>query len=108
MPIPPHQRVVLAVWIRGYASASQRAQLRVRVDGRPAQHRFETIEGYADRLLVEAESERDFVRLDLEVDETVASGEPGTSQHDPRLRGIAFDSYGWRNRGPEITPGPTA
>jgi hypothetical protein len=96
IPAPPHMKLSLLVWIRGYADVRQRGQLRVRVDGEPAAHVFEYADGYADILIVDARSVGTFMRLEIDLDETLASGTPGSDHHDPRLRGFAFDSYGWR------------
>ena len=46
--------------------------------------------------MVDTFTTREFVRLELDVDETVAWDEPGLELHDTRKRGISFDSYGWR------------
>ena len=96
VPVPPHMQLSLMVWIRGYAARRQREHLWIKVDGRPAVHRFEPLEGYADLLLVDACSTRDFVRLEIEVGETLTSAEAGCADRDDRKRGISFDSYGWR------------
>lgn len=96
MPALAHRRMVALLWIRGYADPEQRGRLRVSVDGTPVQHRLVPAEGYADLLAVDAYPERDFLRFDLEIDETRPAGELGTSDYDPRLRGISFDAYGWR------------
>jgi len=95
IPTPRTMPLSLLVWIRGYVDARQREQLRVRVDGKPVPHHFAVTEGYADLLVVPAYSSRDFVRLELEIDETLESGDPDEQQYDPRERGVAFDSYGW-------------
>lgn len=96
MPVPPGLRVSLLIWIRGYAAQRQRDQIRVRVDGHPADHQFRSAEGYADLLTIDARPLRDFVRLEVEVDETLTSIEAGREGLDERKRGFAFDSYGWR------------
>ncbi len=59
-------------------------------------HRFEPAAGYADLLVADSLSQSSFVRLDIEIDETCTSGEPGTLAHDSRKRGVSFDVYGWR------------
>jgi hypothetical protein len=96
MPVPPGLRVSLLIWIRGYAAQRQRDQIRVRVDGHPADHQFRSAEGYADLLTIDARPLRDFVRLEVEVDESLTSIEAGREGLDERKRGFAFDSYGWR------------
>jgi hypothetical protein len=96
IPTPPDMPLSLLVWIRGYVESGQRDQVRVRVDGRPASHHFAWANDYADVLTVDTNSTRDFVRLEIDVDETLESGEPGSELHDARKRGFAFDSYGWR------------
>ncbi len=96
IPTPPDMPLSLLVWIRGFVSAEQRAEVRVKVDGKHLPHRFDAADGYADVLVVDARSSRSFARLDIEVEETRCSGAPGTDLHDPRKRGLAFDSYGWR------------
>ncbi len=96
VPTPSGMRLSLLVWIRGYVDGRQRDQLRVLVDGVPVAHRFEWADGYADVLTVDVVSTRDFVRLEIELDETLESGEPGSELYDSRARGFAFDSYGWR------------
>jgi Sulfotransferase family len=95
VPTPENMPMSLLVWIRGYVDGRQREQLRVRVDGKPTAHHFALAEGYADLLVIPACPSRDFVRLELEIDETLESGEQGDDQYDGRERGIAFDSYGW-------------
>ena len=96
IPAIAHADLCLLVWIRGYAAPRQRAQLRARVDGQPAPHHFEPEAGYADRLAIRARPARDFVRLDLDLDETLASPEPASEGGDPRPRGLCLASYGWR------------
>jgi hypothetical protein len=96
IPTPPNMALSLQVWIRGYADLRQRDQLRVLVDGSPADHHFGYASGYADVLTVDTRSTRGFIRLEIDLDETLESGEPGSSLHDARKRGFAFDSYGWR------------
>jgi hypothetical protein len=96
MPTPSNMPLSLLVWIRGYVNARQRDQLRVRVDGRLVPHCFGVADGYADVLTVDSYSTRDFIRLDIDLDETLESGDPGTELYDERERGFAFDSYGWR------------
>ena len=96
IPTPPDMQVSLLVWIRGYAVERQREQLRVRVDGRPAVHHLIPCGGYADLLSVDFCSVRDFVRLEIELDETVDAIDAGCEGLDDRKRGLSFDSYGWR------------
>jgi hypothetical protein len=96
MPTPPNIRLSLLVWIRGYVESRQRDQLRVSVDGRPAAHYFGVADDYADVLAIDTHSTRDFIRLEIDLDETVESGDPGSESYDSRERGFAFDSYGWR------------
>lgn len=96
MPVPSAARLALRLWVRGYASLSQRDRLRVRVDGVERPHRFEQADGYAEAIAVEVTTQRDFVALEIDVGETATTGEPGTPSFDPRLRGLAFDRYGWR------------
>jgi hypothetical protein len=68
----------------------------VRVNGYPTVHYFEPAQGYADLLTVDMVSTGDFVRLEIDVGQSVGTGEPGSDQTDPRQRGICFDAYGWR------------
>jgi hypothetical protein len=96
IPTPPDMQLSLLVWIRGYVEDGPRDQMRVRVDGRPVAHHFGLADNYADLLTVDTYSTRDFVRLEIDIDEAVESGEPGSELHDARKRGFAFDSYGWR------------
>jgi hypothetical protein len=96
MPTPAHSPLSLLVWIRGYVDIEQREQLRVRVDGRPVPHYFGAASDYADVLTVDTYSTRDFVRLEIDLDETLKSVDPETKLSDERERGFAFDSYGWR------------
>ena len=98
MPVPACTNISLLVWIRGFVTADQRQHLCVTVNNEPLSHRFEPADGYADLLVVDFESTRDFARLDIQLDATHSSGEPGSVWHDPRKRGLAFDSYGWRIR----------
>ncbi|HEX2940726.1 MAG TPA: hypothetical protein VHO91_06735, partial [Rhodopila sp.] len=95
-PTPPDIHMSVLVWIRGYAAPWQREQLRIWVNGAAVPHRFEEEAGYADLLVADVHANGAFTRLDLAVNETVGSGAPGTDSYDPRRRGIAFDSYGWR------------
>jgi hypothetical protein len=96
MATPPNMQLSLLVWIRGYVDARQREQLRVRVDGRSVPHYFGVADDYADVLTIDTHSTRDFIRLEIDLEETLESGDPGTELHDARERGFAFDSYGWR------------
>ena len=95
IPTPANMNLSLLVWIRGYVDGRQREQLRVRVEGKPTAHYFAVADGYADLLVIPTCPNRDFVRLELEIDETLESGDPGDELYDSRERGIAFDSYGW-------------
>jgi hypothetical protein len=96
IPTPPNMPLSLLVWIRGYVDARQRDQLRVRVDGRSVPHYFGGADEYADVLTIDTNSTRNFVRLEIDLGETLESGDPGTELYDARERGFAFDSYGWR------------
>jgi hypothetical protein len=96
IPTPPNMQLSLLVWIRGYVESRQRDQLRVQVDGRPVAHHFEYVDDYADLLTVDTITSREFVRLDIDIDETLDSGDPESENYDSRERGFAFDSYGWR------------
>lgn len=96
MPTPPNMPLSLLVWIRGYVDSRQRDQLRVRVDGRSVPHYFGVNDDYADVLTIDTHATRSFVRLEIDLDETLESGDPGTELYDARERGFAFDSYGWR------------
>jgi hypothetical protein len=96
MPTPPNIRLTLLVWIRGYVEGRQRDQLRVSVDGRPAAHYFGVADDYADVLAIDTYSTRDFIRLEIDLDETLEASDPGSGVYDVRERGFAFDSYGWR------------
>ena len=96
IPTPPNMPLSLLVWIRGYVDGRQRDQLRVRVDGRSVPHYFGVADDYADLLTVDTYSTRNFIRLEIDLDETLESGDPGTELYDARERGFAFDSYGWR------------
>lgn len=96
MPLVPGEALSILLWVRGYAGAAQRARLRVRIDGQPVGHRFEPAPGYAEVLVCDHRPAREFVRLEVDVGETATTGQAGTAQHDPRLRGLAFDAYGWR------------
>ena len=96
MPVLPGEALSILLWIRGYASIEQRARLRVWLDGEPVTHRFEPASGYAEVMVCDHRTRREFVRLEVDVGETVTSGQPGSSLFDPRRRGLAFDAYGWR------------
>lgn len=96
MPTPANVDLSLLVWIRGYAAQRQRGQIKVRVDGQPAPHALASADGYADLLAIEARTVRDFVRLEIEIDETLTSAEAGGEGYDERKRGFSFDGYGWR------------
>ena len=95
MPIPPDRDLTVFLWIRGYAQIAQRDNLRIRVDGREIPHRLEPAAGYADRLAIDIRSPKNFLRLDIDVGTTATTGQPGTPGFDARLKGVAFDRYGW-------------
>lgn len=90
MPVPPGMPIELLVWVRGYADPSLRGRLAVLVDGAPAPYLFEPLRGHAERLVIPCRPSRPFVRLEIDTGETVPH------PNDPRPRGIAFDTYGWR------------
>jgi hypothetical protein len=90
MPVPVGAELEILVWVRGYAKASQRNELRVRLDGIPLQHALEPCPGWADRLVCRYWPRRPFVRIEVEVGPSLVV--PG----DPRPRGFAFDAFGWR------------
>ncbi len=92
IPAPPNLPLEVLVWIRGYAGEALRQGLKVRVDGRPVRHELAPEPNYADLLIARTRAERSFVRLDLEVPETLAD----PNGLDPRPRGLSFDAYGWR------------
>jgi len=96
MATPANMPLSLLVWIRGYVEGGQRDQISVRVDGRPVAHRFELADDYADLLTVDTHSTRDFIRLEIDIGETLESGDLASELYDARQRGFAFDSYGWR------------
>lgn len=92
MPVPPHLPLDILVWIRGYACESLRETLQVRVDGKPVCHELVPEQNYADLLVVRGCTDRAFIRLDLDLPDTL----PDPNGLDPRLRGLSFDAYGWR------------
>jgi hypothetical protein len=92
MPAPPNLPLDVLVWIRGYAGQALRQDLKVRIDGRPVRHDMVPKAQYADLLVARACAERSFIRLDLELPETLAD----PNGLDPRPRGLSFDAYGWR------------
>jgi hypothetical protein len=96
IPVPAGMQLSLLLWIRGYVIPWQREHTWIFVDGEPAVHRFEAAEGYADLLVVDAISERDFIRLDIEVGATFTSDQIGCPEQDERARGLSVDGYGWR------------
>ena len=96
IPTPRDMQASLLVWIRGYAAERQREQLRVKTDGRLAVHHLTPCDGYADLLSVDVCSTNDFVRLEIELDETLDAMDAGCESLDDRKRGLSFDSYGWR------------
>ena len=96
IPTPRDMQASLLVWIRDYAAERQREQLRVKTDGRPAVHHLTPCDGYADLLSVDVCSTNDFVRLEIELDETLDAMDAGCESLDDRKRGLSFDSYGWR------------
>jgi hypothetical protein len=108
VPTPPNIPLSLLVWVRGYAGIRQRDQLRVRVDGVPVEHRFECADNYADVVAVDTVPAGDFVRLEIDLDETLESGDPASGQYDERKRGFSFDSYGWRPVTPDSPTGGEA
>jgi hypothetical protein len=96
VPVPKEVAITVIVWVRGYAADGVRSALAVSVDGEPVPHRFEEAAGWAEALLVDVRTHRDFVRLEIDTGGTHTYGNPGDAVHDSRLRGITFDSYGWR------------
>ena len=92
LPVPKHVPLEVLVWIRGYASKSLRQDLSVRIDGKFVRHELVPEPNYADLLVVRACADRDFIRLDLDLPETL----PDPNGLDPRPRGLSFDAYGWR------------
>ena len=96
VPTPRDMQVSLLVWIRGYAAERQREQLRIKIDGRPAVHHLTPCDGYADLLSADVCPANDFVRLEIELDETLDAMDSGCDSLDDRKRGLSFDSYGWR------------
>ena len=96
MPAPEGLRLQVRLWIRGYASVEQRQRLSFRIDGAPCPHRFEAAPGYAEVAVLETTARRPFVAIEGDVGETCTTGVKGTASYDSRLRGVAFDRYGWR------------
>ena len=96
LPVPPRAEISVMIWVRGYAADRLRDGLRLRVDGESVAHRFESADGWHEVILADVFTARDVLRLELEVEETLGTGSPGDPEHDPRLRGVSFDSYGWR------------
>jgi predicted O-methyltransferase YrrM len=88
-PAPQDEKLTVKLWIRGYASADMRAQLRFEIDDVPVNHRFCQEPGYADVAEIDITSARPFIKLTIRVDATVPH------DLDRRLRGVAFDAYGW-------------
>jgi hypothetical protein len=90
MPAPAGARLAVKLYIRGYASTLQRERLTAFIDGAKAEPRYEPAEGYAEVATFEARATRPFLALDIDV------GVATTAGADPRLKGLAFDRYGWR------------
>jgi len=99
VPVSAQGQIEILLWVRGYAEPTQRDSLRFLLNTAETPHRFEPAEGCHDLIVVgPMYSRRPFVRLDVFVERTVATGQPDGPGHDPRLRGISFDGYGWRPR----------
>lgn len=96
VPVPPYMKLSLLLWIRGYVTDAQRSSLRVYVNGEAQQHRFEPHQGYRDILVIDYFSNAGFVRLEIDVFDTLSSQDIGFEEEDLRKRGISFDGYGWR------------
>jgi hypothetical protein len=89
--------VAALLWIGGYADISQRASLRVSIDGCQLPHRFETTADAADLLAVDCFSIGPFLRLELTVGQVFCSDDlPPPQPRDARRRGVSFNAYGWR------------
>ncbi|MCA8407269.1 hypothetical protein LGN09_20400 [Burkholderia cenocepacia] len=99
MPVPVRVELTVYLWIRGYADEPQRDQLQIRIDGQTVAHRFEHRDGYRDRVAIDMVSTREFTCIEIVLDATSTSGEPGQPGYDSRLRGVCFDRYSWSFRG---------
>ncbi|WP_412022436.1 hypothetical protein [Burkholderia cepacia] len=98
MPVPVGAELTVYLWVRGYADERQREQLKIRIDGQMIAHRFEHRDGYRDRIAVDISSTREFACVEIVLDATMTSGEPGLPGYDSRLRGVCFDRYSWSFR----------
>ncbi|WP_423378370.1 hypothetical protein [Burkholderia sp. LMG 32019] len=98
MPVPGGADLTAYLWVRGYADERQREQLMIRIDGRPIAHRFEHRDGYRDRIAIDMTSTREFACIEIVLDATATSGEPGLPGYDSRLRGLCIDRYSWSFR----------
>ncbi|UCI25335.1 hypothetical protein [Mesorhizobium sp. B2-8-5] len=91
LPCPADVDLSIRVWIRGYAAAHLRRQLRFEIDDVARTHSFQHAEGWLETATIQARSKRAFLKIAMLVDETVAD----TAIGEDRRRGVAFDSYGW-------------
>ncbi|WP_321791119.1 hypothetical protein [Burkholderia pyrrocinia] len=99
MPVPVGATLTVYLWVRGYADERQRDQLTIRIDGQTIAHRFEHRDGYRDRIAIDIVSTREFACVEMVLDATMTSGEPGEPGYDSRFRGVCFDRYSWSFRG---------
>jgi hypothetical protein len=95
MPVPQGQDITVYLWVRGYAVAEQRDAVRLHIDGQPVAHRTSAQDGYVDVVAADVSTTRDFIRLQIDAGDPQPSGTPGQQDYDARLRGLAFDQYGW-------------
>ncbi|SFP04073.1 hypothetical protein SAMN03159463_03504 [Mesorhizobium sp. NFR06] len=91
LPCPAHVDLSIRIWIRGYASARLRSQLRFEVDDVPLAHSLQPAEGWLETATIRARSRRVFLKITMLLNETEADERIG----EDRRRGVAFDSYGW-------------
>lgn len=94
VPAPIGTELTVKVWLRGLAYPEILDGLSVDVDDAPAAFRVAHEDGWERVLSIPAISQREYVKVGMEVEETAASVlDP--AHIDPRKRGVAIGLYGW-------------
>lgn len=94
MPVPDKTLITIKLWIRGASDPNMINKLSVFVDDKKKEYSVSSAPGWASIVSVTADTRRAFVKLSIDVGETLAFTDK-PDHVDSRKRGLAFGGYSW-------------
>lgn len=94
-PVPADTDLHLRIYTKGWTDWSLRETLRVSVDDEVRPHRFEHPPRLAEAIVVDARSNRSWIKVTVAIAATSSDAERGIESTDRRKKGFALWGYGY-------------